>query len=31
MNHIFKKYPMDHFALLMTHEQLVNIELHIGL
>jgi len=22
---------MDHFALLMTHEQLVNIELHIGL
>jgi len=22
---------MDHFALLMTHEQLVNTELHIGL
>jgi len=30
MDHLFKKYPMDHFAMLTPHEQLVETVLHIG-
>jgi len=30
MGHLFKKYPMDHFAMLTPREQLVETLLHIG-
>jgi len=30
MDHLLKKYPMDHFAMLTPHEQLVETVLHIG-
>jgi len=29
MDHLFKKYPMGHFAMLTRHEQLVETVLHI--
>jgi len=30
MEHLFKKYPMDHFAMLTPHKQLVKTAWHIG-
>jgi len=30
MDHLLQKYPMDHFAMLTAHEQLVETVLHIG-
>jgi len=30
MNHLFKKYPMDHFAIMTSHEQLVETVLHVS-
>jgi len=29
MDHLYKKYPMDGFAVLTPHEQIVEIVLHI--